>query len=540
MSITKNGIKLKKAKNRRRIFLSLLAFVEILLTVFLYISFAAHTIWPEKAQGTAGVAKVLSYEGRLTDTNGNPVGGIGTNYCFRFSVYNASTAGTKLWPTGTAATTTLMVKDGIFDALIGSADTLDYNFYNSDTVYLDVAVNTASTTCATGGGGTWESLSPRQRIAATGYAITAANVYSDLLRTDIASSTVQIGTGAGSPTIKLLLDTKNSTDSVGAACSPSGTMWYNSADGKNRILVCENQIITPISNATTTIAAIGVNAGAPVSAGTVVFSNSNNVTFGINGSTITASITAAGGGGGVTLSQWEPYLLATSTATLSLAPASIWFNTINLPQAVAISKVNLVKSFNMGLCAGTSTGSSCRESFSYSQGFSIFTRQDYAANSTNLSYLTSGSVGISYSFSQTSSSQSLSVAWVTNSTGGTSSWSSSSAGATAGLVSSWTGLKYLPVPLVTTLTAGEYWIGHRQSSTGSTVNSAITIASISHLWVSYPAMSMGQIGFAGNRSWHPGKQGHGYASAFTTNNTMAMTVISTNSQQFPYFNFVNF
>jgi hypothetical protein len=42
---------------------------------------------------------------------------------------------------------------------------------------------------------------------------------------------------------------------------------------------------------------IAVNAAGTITAGTVVFSNSNNVTFGLNGSTITASITAAGGAG---------------------------------------------------------------------------------------------------------------------------------------------------------------------------------------------------------------------------------------------------
>jgi len=66
------------------------------------------------------------------------------------------------------------------------------------------------------------------------------------------------------------------------------------------------------TTATTTIAAIGTNATAPVSAGTVVFSNSNGVTFGLNGSTVTASV-AAGGGGGPTLQGSGTYTQSTGT-----------------------------------------------------------------------------------------------------------------------------------------------------------------------------------------------------------------------------------
>lgn len=297
MTVTHNGVCLGwKARRGMAVFLVLAA--EAVLSFFVYISLTAHVLWPEKSRAATGVASVLSYEGRLMDAAGTALGGTGEPYCFRFSIYDGVSGGTKLWPSGTPNVTVSTTTDGIFNALIGQADALDYNFYSSDTVYLNVEVNTATSTNGTSCSGSWETLAPRQRVAATGYARSAENVYSSLLRTDVSNSRVQIGSGIGGASPKHLgLDVKNTDDYIGESCSTSGTVWYNSAISK--ALVCENGVIQAISNsgATTTIAAINANAGTPATTGTIVFSNSNGVTFGINGNTITASVNAGGGGG---------------------------------------------------------------------------------------------------------------------------------------------------------------------------------------------------------------------------------------------------
>lgn len=294
MTVTQQGVSFSYGARRKAVLFFVLA-AEAVLSFFVYVSLSAHLLWPEKSKAATGVANVLSYEGRLMDASGNPLGGTGEPYCFRFSIYDAQSEGTKLWPTGTPATTTATTTDGVFNALVGQADTLDYNFYASDTTYLNVDVYTATSTNGTNCfSGSWETLSPRQRIAATGYARSAENVYSSLLRTDVTNSRTQIGSGVGggSP-IMFGLDVKNTNDYVGQSCTTSGTLWYNSAISK--ALVCENGVIQTVSNsgATTTIAAINANAGTPATTGTVVFSNSNGVSFGINGNTITASINGA-------------------------------------------------------------------------------------------------------------------------------------------------------------------------------------------------------------------------------------------------------
>jgi hypothetical protein len=179
MSVTDGQVKFDEKLKRRKVVLAVLTGIEATLTIGLALFIAITKLFSPSGEAATGVATKLSYQGRLTDTSGNALGGSGTNYCMRFAIYDTATSGTKLWPSGTPATTTVSVVNGVFSAAVGSADSLTYNFYDSDTTYLDIAVNTVTSTCATT---TYESLSPRQQILATGYAIAAKNVYGNLQR----------------------------------------------------------------------------------------------------------------------------------------------------------------------------------------------------------------------------------------------------------------------------------------------------------------------------------------------------------------------
>ncbi|MSU60625.1 MAG: hypothetical protein EXS52_01770, partial [Candidatus Staskawiczbacteria bacterium] len=125
---------------------------------------------------TAGVPEIIVQQGRLLNSSGSLLGGSGTDYCFKFSIYTASSGGTKLWPSGDPSTMVISVVNGVFSAPIGDTsaggDALDYNFQDNDAVYLDVDVATR-----TGGVcGSFESLDPRQRIASSGFAINANTI----------------------------------------------------------------------------------------------------------------------------------------------------------------------------------------------------------------------------------------------------------------------------------------------------------------------------------------------------------------------------
>jgi hypothetical protein len=137
------------------------------------------------ALAAAGIPRILNHQGRLYNSVGTALGGSGTQYCFRFSLYDDAAPGggdNKLWPSGSPSTMTVMVRNGAFSANIGDVaaggDTLDYDFESSDTAYLNVDVATkVGATCASGDGAeSFETLSPRQRIVAAGYALNSATL----------------------------------------------------------------------------------------------------------------------------------------------------------------------------------------------------------------------------------------------------------------------------------------------------------------------------------------------------------------------------
>lgn len=480
---------------------------EAVLSAFLTMSLVAHLLWPDTARSAVGVASVISYEGRLTDASGNPLGGTGQPYCFRFSIYDAETAGTKLWPAGTPGTTKATTTDGVFSALIGVADALTYNFYDSDTTYLNVDVNTTIDTCA----GTWESLSPRQRIAATGYAFASQNVYSSLLRTDNSNNRVQVGTGTGGASPKFLgLDVQNTSQSVGATCTTSGTVWYNSA--VTQALICENGFIRAVGNATTTVATT-VNAVSPgATSGTVVFSNSNGVTFGINGNTITASV-AAGGGGGATISAWptspnEIYGWVNTATLHSGASAGTGGSTqwtasarlmpINLPAQLNIDRIEMIMSPS-ATSAGTGSAT-----IGQLLGF-------YTLNANTALSLVSSFVWTMAMSQNSITARSHRFGWGSNSAANSTSYGGNSS-------ASFSGLRMVQfLESSASMPAGQYYLAHILTQRTSSVN-VYRIASI-------PIFSASQTSLASNlgRSNLSGRPGDWRGIFSTTSNGSAIS-----------------
>src|SRR3989344_1528222 len=167
----------KTKKNKLERFLGKTKFF-LLFSLILVSSFY---ILDTSALAATGVPKILNHQGRLFDSSGNLLGGAGTNYCFRFSIYDDGVIGggdIKLWPSGTPTTSTVMVRGGVFNALIGDVsnggDLLDFNFQDNDSSYLNVEVAAQPTsTCS---GVSFETLGPRPRIVASGYAVNASTL----------------------------------------------------------------------------------------------------------------------------------------------------------------------------------------------------------------------------------------------------------------------------------------------------------------------------------------------------------------------------
>lgn len=190
----------------------------------------------EKVFAVAGVSNKLSYQGRLTDANGNPYTG---TYYVCFSIWDNPTVGSgaQLWPAGVPVSNTVTVTNGVFNASVGVSDTLGYDFSANDTVYLNVGVSASNVAC---NNGAMESLTPRQRLDAIPYARVAENLY---------GGEAQIGDPAGVTSGQKLLKlaVKSVADTVGnSGCTPNGALWYNS--GNARTLVCNNNLYQAVGS----------------------------------------------------------------------------------------------------------------------------------------------------------------------------------------------------------------------------------------------------------------------------------------------------
>lgn len=536
MSINDGKVKLYISKHRNMLVIGVLMGLQVFLSVVLSISLAGHIIWPEHSRAAAGSPMQIAYEGRLTDSSGNALGSTGTLYCYRFSIYDAATSGNKLWPGGTPAQTTATTTDGVFNAIIGAADTLTssvFDFSTTSTAYLQVDVNQTTSTC----GGTWEALSPRQPVLSSAYALQSANVYGALLKTDTVNNRVQVGTGAGAASpVYLGLDVRNAADYVGQTCSTNGLMWYNSAT--TQALVCNNGIINRLGNAgTTTIAAINTNSGTPASVGTVNFSNSNNVTFGINGNTITASASFAGGAGN-TLSFYEPFPFLGSTSLSQFAGSSHLIEPFILPQAISGGFLRFPVSMSLGSTTFTTgaAGYGSQVSQVNTMNVVIYTR-GIGANSLSLQSLMSTSVGWTFqiSYSGTASTHSvsynLSYPYDGFTTQNTQMTTNQPAGSSAvnevpAATSNFQGLRYFDMPFATSLGAGVYYIDIMRNSTtggGSNINLGISVLGVTQ----FAASTIAPPALATNLSYQllPA-MGFWSTNAINTTNSLGFTAIS--------------
>ncbi len=121
----------------------------------------------------ATTPQYLNYQGRLADANGHLVGGAGTEYDFRFTLYSQAdcSGGTKLWPVdgdGYDNHGNTSVINGVFNLIIGTdSDLTSFDWAtNGSGAYLQVEVKKSTES-------TYENLCPRLAIVSAPQALNA-------------------------------------------------------------------------------------------------------------------------------------------------------------------------------------------------------------------------------------------------------------------------------------------------------------------------------------------------------------------------------
>lgn len=220
----------------------------------------------------------------------------------------------------------------------------------------------------------------------------------------------------------------------------------------------------------------------------IVFSNSGNVSFGLNGSTMTATIPVR------IMSHYDnmPLINALATTTLSSNATNVLFQPFQLPSPISIGWVRLLMSFpnppgpNFGSSLGQfqygATSSWWINIYTIGTGASSASLVSLATTSgTNIYQATANGINGSNSLRHT-------VSWdyYVKGVAANSSWSTQIASANfnfsnnTSAFTNFSGLRFLDIPFATSLEAGNYFFGINNSINTSTNTANMTGLSISN------------------------------------------------------------
>ena len=190
------------------------------------------------------------------------------------------------------------------------------------------------------------------------------------------------------------------------------------------------------------------DSAATITSGTVVFSNANGVSFGLAGSTMTASVNA---GGGITESYWMPFPKGNNTTFSVFGQSSIHLQNLVVQDYVAVSNVEL-----QALYSYASSAVSCQANMSLIYGL-YGKGTGTQANSLALIGSSSMSLQASYNSSTTGGFTigNSASSFTTNTNGGSAMFASIS------------GPKFIYLPFTTTLVPNSeyYWAMNAISNT---------------------------------------------------------------------------
>lgn len=274
---------------------------------------------------------------------------------------------------------------------------------------------------------------------------------------------------------------------------------------------------------------------------TLVFSNANGVSFGLSTAADVATVTAQAVAAAPVESWYDPYPVWQGSTTTTFATSQMLINPVVIPFDLSISYLRIPATFAYGQTSiASQVGITVHQ---LTNGFSwnaiVYTRNSGVSSNT-LSYLFSSrataeyrvsvsangsSCTVNYNLSMPSTGSSFTFSTSNTTQGASYSIVSSNAGMT-GIRDQLTGNRWIDIPFATSLSAGDYYFGfwrNSSSATAGTSNMQNATQNNTTYFLTQINVSMLPPGMSTNASTSPIKWGMGvYSNANTTNFTTAL------------------
>jgi hypothetical protein len=285
---------------------------------------------------------------------------------------------------------------------------------------------------------------------------------------------------------------------------------------------------------------------------TLQFNNANGVSFGLNGSTVTASVIA-----GSTTSYFANIPILVNTTTLTVGQSTSIIAPLLLDDAVSFNVIRMLQSGNV-LAASTTAATTGNSTFScgYTKSHNfVFYSRGAGANSLSLQYVFSTQIVENFSnniacaanSTQFSYSNRYTFPHSTGVVGFTNDYSSSAASINQNSASAtaYTAVKQIDFQCATSLSAGQWWLMYGQSSSTATQAAGTTIGlrnvvTYAVLGVSQNTLQVGTFGGAtvNTIGMQLGLGSFSTAGGGTTSSLNFTNITTTAANNVPYYQFL--
>lgn len=184
----------------------------------------------------------MNFQGRLTDTTGQPVAN--GSYNMKFRIFDASSGGSEQWSETRETTNRVVVTNGLFSTQLGDVTPLPVSIFTTQNLYFEIELPTPATaTCSTASCASFTegAMTPRSKLGSSPYAFnadtidgidgaslaqqgaantfTAANIFNNTVTIGSSNSTTKFVVQDNGATALLTADTSNTVVKVGTTAA---------------------------------------------------------------------------------------------------------------------------------------------------------------------------------------------------------------------------------------------------------------------------------------------------------------------------------